>query len=179
MNPKLYGYAQLHGEFNYNAMPLAPPGTQVIIHEKPTVRGAWASHGVKGWYLGPSMNHYMCHCLYVTKTRGERDSDYVEFSPYNTPLPYNYSLENVIIVAHELAHALKNPAPQAQFSNIRDSQMVTIEKLSDLLFKVADNLQQRADPPHHQPVKIRHCTSESVSKYDQTSSLSTAQYHRK
>ena len=53
MNPKLSGYAQLHREFNYNATPLAPPGTQVIIHETPTVRGTWASHGVKGWYLGP------------------------------------------------------------------------------------------------------------------------------
>ena len=58
MNPELSGYAQLHGEFNYDAMPLSPPGTQVIIHEKPTVRGTCTSHVVKGWYLGPSMNHY-------------------------------------------------------------------------------------------------------------------------
>ena len=55
MNPKLYGYAQLHGEFNYNTTPLAPPGTQIIIHDKPTVRVTWAAHGVKRWYLGPSM----------------------------------------------------------------------------------------------------------------------------
>ena len=40
---------QLHGEFNYDATPLAPPGTQVIIHKNTTVRGTWASHGVKGW----------------------------------------------------------------------------------------------------------------------------------
>ena len=70
MNPKLSGYAQLHREFNYNATPLAPPGTQVIIHGKPTVRGTWAPHGVKGWYMGTSMNHYCCHHIYVTKTRG-------------------------------------------------------------------------------------------------------------
>ena len=70
MNPRLSGYAQLHGEFNYDAAPLPPPGKQVIIHENPTVRGTWASHGVKGWYLGPSTNHYRCHHVYVTKTRG-------------------------------------------------------------------------------------------------------------
>ena len=87
MNPKLSGYSQLHGEFNYNNTPLAPPGTQVIVHEKPTVRGTWTSHGVKGWYLGPSMEHYRCHCVYITKTRGERDSDCVELPPHNTPLP--------------------------------------------------------------------------------------------
>ena len=70
MNPKLSGYAQLHGEFNYNVTPLDPPGTQVIIHEKPTVIGTWESHGLKGWYLGPSMNHYRCYYIYVTRTRG-------------------------------------------------------------------------------------------------------------
>ena len=48
MNPKISGYAQLHGEFNYNATPLYLPGTQVIINEKSTVRGTWASHELKG-----------------------------------------------------------------------------------------------------------------------------------
>ena len=67
MNPKLSGYAQLHGGFNYNTTPLSLPVTQVIINKKPTVRGTWASHGVKGWYLGPSMDHYRCHRVYVTK----------------------------------------------------------------------------------------------------------------
>ena len=77
MNPKLSEYAKLHGEFNYDATPLALPGTQVIIHEKPTVRVTCASHGVKGCYLGPSMNHYRCHHVYITKTIGEQDSDCV------------------------------------------------------------------------------------------------------
>ena len=130
MNQKLSGYAQLHGEFNYNAMPLSPPGTQVIIHKKPTVGDTWAYHGVKGWYPGPSMNHYWCHHVYVIKKMGKRDSDCVEFSPHNTPLPYNSSSNNFIVTAHELDHAFKNPAAQAPFSNIDDSQMVTIEQLS-------------------------------------------------
>ena len=56
MNPRQFGYDQLPGEFNYNATPLAPPVTQVIIHEKPAVRGTWASHGVNRWYLNLSMN---------------------------------------------------------------------------------------------------------------------------
>ena len=43
MNPKLSGYAQLHGEFNYNTTPLDPPGTKIIVHEKPTLREIWAA----------------------------------------------------------------------------------------------------------------------------------------
>ena len=100
-------------------------------------------------------------------------------SPHNTPLPFNSSSETFIIAAHELAHALKNPEPQAPFSNIDDSQMVAIEQLSEIFSKVADNLQRRADPPQQQNWKIRPFTSESVSRYDQTSFLSTSQYHRR
>ena len=130
VNPKLSWYAQIHGECNYNATPLASPETQVIIHEKPTVRGTWESHGVKLWYLGPSMEHYRRHHVNITKTRGEHDSDCVEFSLHNTPLRYNSSSEKFIIAVHRLAHALQKPAPQAPFSNIRDSQMVDIEQLA-------------------------------------------------
>ena len=125
----------------------------MIIHEKPTVRGTWASHGVKGWYLGTSMNHYRFHRVYVTKTRGGRDSDCVGFFRHNTPLPYNSSSENVIISAHELAYVLNNPAHKAPFFNIGNSQMVAIDQLSDIFSKVADNLQQILDTPKQQPVK--------------------------
>ena len=61
------------------------------------------------------MNHYQRHHVYATKTRGEQDSDCVEFFSHNTPLPYKYSAENAIIAARELAYALKNPAPQVPF----------------------------------------------------------------
>ena len=47
--------------------------------QKPTVRGTWAAHGVKVWYLGLSMEHYRCHRVYFTQKREERYSDCVEF----------------------------------------------------------------------------------------------------
>ena len=98
------------------------------------------------------MNHYRCHTIYVTNTIGERQSGCVECLQHNNPLPYNSSSENVIIAAHKLSHALKNPSPQAPFSNIGDSQMVAVEQLSDIFSKVADNLYQRTDPTQQQPV---------------------------
>jgi hypothetical protein len=38
LNPKLSAYAQLHGSFDFNRTPLAPPGTKVVIHVKPDKR---------------------------------------------------------------------------------------------------------------------------------------------
>ena len=36
LNPKFSAYAQLEGTFDFTHTPLAPPGTRVIIQEKPT-----------------------------------------------------------------------------------------------------------------------------------------------
>ena len=54
LHPKLSAYAHVNGEFDYNKTPLAPPGTEVIVHEKPKQRGSWDDHGIKGWYLEPA-----------------------------------------------------------------------------------------------------------------------------
>ena len=61
LNPKLSAYAQLEGTFDFTRTPLAPPGTRVIIHEKPTTRQTWSPHGTDGWYVGPALHHYQCY----------------------------------------------------------------------------------------------------------------------
>ena len=98
------------------------------------------------------MEYYRWHRVYFTKTKRERDSDYVECFPHNTPLPDKSSSENFIIAAHELAHALQNPAPQAPFSDIGDSQTVAIEQLSGIFSKLAANLHQIIDPQQQHTV---------------------------
>ena len=40
-NPKLSSYAYLFGNFDFNATPLAPPGTKVLVHIKVGQRGSW------------------------------------------------------------------------------------------------------------------------------------------
>ena len=58
INPKISAYAYLFGEFDFNTTPLAPPGTRVVFHSKPAVRGSWAPNGEDAWYIDPSMEHY-------------------------------------------------------------------------------------------------------------------------
>ena len=45
INPKLSAYAQLHGTFDYNRTPMAPPGIRVLVHVKPQDRTIWSPHG--------------------------------------------------------------------------------------------------------------------------------------
>ena len=43
-NLSLSDYAELLGNFNFNATPMAPPVTKVVVHEKPNNRLSWAGH---------------------------------------------------------------------------------------------------------------------------------------
>ena len=58
INPKLSAHEQINGTHDFNATPLAPPGTRCIAHEKASQRGTLAPHGQPGWYVGAAPEHY-------------------------------------------------------------------------------------------------------------------------
>ena len=46
INPNLSAYAQIWGQFDFNRTPLVPPGTKLILHEKPSQRTTWSALGM-------------------------------------------------------------------------------------------------------------------------------------
>jgi len=81
VKPKLSAYAYLFGPFDFNRTPLAPAGTKVFVHNKPKQRGSWSNHGIEGWYIGPTLEHYRCVKFYLPSTGSVRDTDTVQFFP--------------------------------------------------------------------------------------------------
>ena len=81
LNQRLSAYAKLNGSFNFNATPLAPPGTKVLVYETPSTRRSWSPHGIVGWYVGPAMDHYRCFRCFIPKTGNERIAETVQFFP--------------------------------------------------------------------------------------------------
>ncbi|KAL7483515.1 hypothetical protein ACHAW6_009162 [Cyclotella cf. meneghiniana] len=54
-----YAYHQLFGhKYDWNAHPLAPPGTKAVIYESTDVRMSWGTQGLDAWYCGPALDHY-------------------------------------------------------------------------------------------------------------------------
>jgi hypothetical protein len=84
INPKLSAATHIYGQYDFNRAPMAPPGTRIIAHETPNRRRTWAPHGKDGWYIIPALEHYRCYTVYVTKTRGERVVETVDFFPRNS-----------------------------------------------------------------------------------------------
>ncbi len=60
LNPLLSAHKAMDGLFSFDAMPLAPLGTKVLVHLKPTQRKSWGYDSAKVWYLSHAANHYRC-----------------------------------------------------------------------------------------------------------------------
>ena len=111
INPKLSAYAQLFGQFDYNATPLAPPGYKCIIHDKPTARKSWAVHRTKAYYTALAMRHYRCYEVHVQKTLAKRIADTAIFLPHNLTMPNLISTTNAISLIKDLIKLLQNHKP--------------------------------------------------------------------
>jgi hypothetical protein len=88
INPKLSAATHIYGQYDFNRAPMAPPGKIIIAHETPNRRRTWAPHRQDGWYKEPAMKHYRCYTVYITKTRGERVVETVDFFPKKFTLPF-------------------------------------------------------------------------------------------
>jgi hypothetical protein len=80
INTKLSAATHIYGQYDFNRAPIAPPGTKIIAHEPPNRRRTRAPHGQDRWYIGPALEHYRCYTVYITKTRGERVVETVDFT---------------------------------------------------------------------------------------------------
>ncbi|GFH50519.1 hypothetical protein CTEN210_06995 [Chaetoceros tenuissimus] len=83
INPQLSAYAQCFGVFDYQKTPLAPPGMKVLAHVLPKERQSFAPHVIKGFSVGPAMNHYRCFRIFIPDTGGTRISDTLRWFPHN------------------------------------------------------------------------------------------------
>lgn len=131
INPRPSAYAQLNSTFDYNAMPMALPGTRVLLHEKPSVQGSWAPHGEEGWYVGPAKKHYRCYTIHVNRTNSEHIGDTVAFFLTHTTMPAQSSVDAAIQAAKDLIHALKHPQLATSF-DIGDEQLQALTQLATI-----------------------------------------------
>ena len=107
LNPALSAYNQLFGVFDFNKMPLTPPGTRALIFEDPDTRESWAPHGKLAWYVGQAPDHYRCYRFYIPETGGTRISATAEFFPHYSAVPKLSSMDAATHAARNLILALE------------------------------------------------------------------------
>jgi hypothetical protein len=80
-HPKLSAAAHYHGMVDYNKTAFAPPGCNIIAHEKNVSMANLATP----W--GVAVHQYRCQHVYIASKASERIVDTLEFFPHNSPVP--------------------------------------------------------------------------------------------
>ena len=111
MNSKLSAWAYLNGIHDFNKVPLAPPGTKVVLYKKPSNRESWVYPGLKGWYIGPAPNHYRCLRVYVPEKHSEINTDTVNFIPKYIPIPECSINDHIRKTENDTTHLLLKKSP--------------------------------------------------------------------
>jgi hypothetical protein len=132
INPLLSAYAQVHGAFDYNRTPMAPPGTRVMIHEKPSARKTWAPHAVDGWYLGPALRHYRCYRVWSSDTCAERIVDTLTWLPTQVRMPTLSTNDLLLAAANDIVSALRTPSGPTLQPSETAAQRVALLTLSTI-----------------------------------------------
>ena len=140
-------YAQINGSFDFNTTPLSPPGCRAVVYEAPEHRASWNTKGVDAWYIGPTMNHYRCHQVYVPATRAERIARTVEFFLHNCAVPQASPLDDATRAADLLASALKGQITDTPYNQPANAQLRAIQQLSDIFQKITRPNSKGVAPP--------------------------------
>jgi hypothetical protein len=137
VNPNLSAHAYLHGNFDFNKTPLAPPGTKVVVHLKPEQRASWAFHGEEGWYVGPSMEHYQCVKYFIPSSARECDVNTLRFFPNTVPFP-NISTEDYLKqAASDILSILRKSPSTLPYLAYGDATNNAIVQIATLLGRAA------------------------------------------
>ena len=121
---------------------MAPPGTKVIVHEKPSNRTSWGLHGTNGWYIGPSLHHYRCVQCFMPATKSVRDADTVAFFPETIPFPSTTIEDHLRQATTDIIRILTQPSSATQFPTLELG-----DSTKNALLKIAGILRRSTDVP--------------------------------
>jgi hypothetical protein len=105
-NPLLSTFEAMEGSYLFDATPMAPPGTEVLVHLKLTCCKLWSFHASNGWYIGPSLKHYRCICAIMEGTGGKRLTDTFLFKHHVMTVPVITPTNQIIAATQYLTAAI-------------------------------------------------------------------------
>ncbi len=137
--PNILTYAHLSGPFDYNKMPLAPMGCEVLVHEKADKQGTWAYHSIDGWYLSTSPDHYRTHLCHIKNTSSDWLLDTVHFNHKHFTDPTLTHANKIMRALSHCAQVLKGKDTTATDQELRNLQRLVEVTQANLLQQASSN----------------------------------------
>ena len=107
-DPTKSAYHSMHGKrYDWNAFPIAPPGTRAVIYEDPNSRTSWGPQATDAWYCGPSLDHYRNCKFFVPTTGACRTSGLFDLFSQHFMLPELTPIQHATAVSDELVDVIE------------------------------------------------------------------------
>ena len=121
----------LEGQFDFNKTPIAPPGTKVMLHDKPVQRKSWNPMDLKAgtWGLPWSI---IAATGYIQTKQDPKGLWTRCISPQKTTVLYQSPTDVVVQAIETIQQVCKNPTPSTPFTHVNHNQLDAIKKLAEL-----------------------------------------------
>jgi hypothetical protein len=106
LKPLLSVHKALERTFMFDAMPMAPLGTDVLVHQEPGGCKTWGYHATKAWYLSHAAAHYRCIPVIMKKTGGKHVRDTFRYQHHAIPVLVIRATNCMLETTHRLANAI-------------------------------------------------------------------------
>ena len=110
-----------------------PPGIKVIVHEKTYNCWTWSLHFTDDWYIGPSMEHYICVQCFIPKTSSVRNVNTLTLFPDATPFTKMERKQYLQQSVGDTLAILSKPKTQLPFLPYGDTTTSAVEPIANLL----------------------------------------------
>ena len=160
LDPSVSAYEGLHrSPFDFQSHPIAPLGTRVLVFESPSARKTWAVHGVKGFYVGPSLDHHRVFRNWIPSTSRVRESDTQAWFPEGFKMPGSSPTELVEAALRDLQTATlqlskASPVPSHYHQLVLNATATATKNIQDIIaaYGPPPGLQQALFPALEQRV---------------------------
>ena len=127
-NPLLSAWAAVEGEFHFDATPIAPPGSEMLMHNNPNRRRTFGFNAKNACYIAPCFQHYIIFKGIMASTGAERISDTVRFKHHAIVITQLTLANRTLEASRKLDIAIKQQPKQAPMD-----ELVAIQLLRKLL----------------------------------------------
>ena len=94
---------------------MAPPGTRVIVHDKPGKRTSWGNQDTPDWYIGTSLDHYRCMKCYMPATGILRIKHTLQYIPKAFAFPETTTEDYLQQAIGDIFEIMKDPPKTLPF----------------------------------------------------------------
>ena len=111
----------MEGEYHFDATPVATPGSEMLMHEKPNRRKTFGLNTKKAWSTSPCFKHYQIFKGILQSTGAEKMTDTVRFKHHAIIIPQLTPADRIMEASRQLYDTIKqqpNKSPMYKLTSI-------------------------------------------------------------